>query len=99
MQVDRNDPNSVLWLQQALARVIYWRVSLDPTGEFDSATRKAIGLFQLQNNLSQTLEPDTETIARIEQELAVLDTQPYKKKRQPIRPLPAPGTRLGDPIP
>jgi peptidoglycan hydrolase-like protein with peptidoglycan-binding domain len=91
MQVDLNNSNSVLWLQQALARVIPWHVQIDPTGEFDSATRKAVGVFQSQNNLPRTNAPDAETVAKIEQELAVLDAQPYKKKRRPPTPMGKPG--------
>jgi hypothetical protein len=42
--------------------------------------------------LPVTDEPDDATVAKIEQELAVLDTQPIKKKQRLRPPMRAPGT-------
>jgi peptidoglycan hydrolase-like protein with peptidoglycan-binding domain len=94
MHVDLNNPNAVLWLQQSLLRVVQGYVYLVTNGEFDALTRKAVHNFQEQNGLPLTSEPDTETVARIEQELAVLDAQPYKKKQR----LPLPKGKPGDPV-
>jgi peptidoglycan hydrolase-like protein with peptidoglycan-binding domain len=81
MQIDVNDPVFVLWLQQSLARVLLGHAHLDPTGEFDPATRKAVLRYQIENKLPQT-DLDEAIVARIKQDLAVLDSQPYKKKRR-----------------
>jgi peptidoglycan hydrolase-like protein with peptidoglycan-binding domain len=85
----------VLWLQQSLLRVVHGYVYLITTGEYDALTRKAVRNFQEQNGLPLTGEPDAPTVARIEQELIVLDAQPYKKKR---RGTPLPTGNPGDPV-
>jgi peptidoglycan hydrolase-like protein with peptidoglycan-binding domain len=96
MQVDKNDPNSVLWLQQALMRVLPGRAYIPPTGEYDAITSKVMTNFQQSNNLPMTGEPDAETVVKIEQELTVLDTQPFKKKRvERTLPTGKPGDRVG----
>lgn len=66
-----------------------------PTGEYGETTRKAVGKFQLQVGLPVTGEADATTVGQIEYELAVLDTQPYKKKGGP--PTPVTGNP-GDPV-
>jgi len=81
MQVDLNDPNSVLWLQQALMRVLPGRVHLNPTGQYEVETRKMVRVYQQQNNLPQTGEPDAVTVQKIAQDLAQLDRSPFKKKQ------------------
>lgn len=96
MQVDLDDPNTVLWLQQALPRVLAWRTYIDPTGEYDQPTRKGVTNFQTMNGIPATGEPDAATVARIEHELAVLDSQPYKKKRLPETSRPP--FKPGDPV-
>jgi len=84
MAHDINDPTFVLWLQQALARTVLGHVYVDPTGEFDDMTRKAINRYQYENGLARG-DLNAETIARIEQDIAVLDRQPFKKKRRPAK--------------
>jgi peptidoglycan hydrolase-like protein with peptidoglycan-binding domain len=96
MQVDKNDPNSVLWLQQALMRVSPGHAYIPPTGAYDAITIKVVTNFQRFSKLPETGEPDAETVARIEQELAVLDAQPYKKKRvERTLPVGKPGDQVG----
>jgi Putative peptidoglycan binding domain len=79
--VDTNDPVFVLWLQQALARVLLGHAHLDPTGQFDAATSKGVLRYQIENKLPQTGLDDA-TVARIKQDIALLDAQPYKKKQR-----------------
>jgi peptidoglycan hydrolase-like protein with peptidoglycan-binding domain len=94
MQVDPSNPDTVLWLQQSLHRVLPGRVSVDLNGQYDHMTEKMVGRFQGQNGLPVTGQADAATIAKIEQELAILDNQPFKKKQ-----LSRPSFRPGDPIP
>lgn len=95
MQVDPNDPNSVLWLQQSLLRVVLGRVFVEPTGTYDAPTLKAVSSYQEQNGLPVTGQADAATIHKIEQDLVVLDNQPYKRKQPPMRfPSGAPGTPI-----
>jgi hypothetical protein len=77
--IDTNDPVFVLWLQQSLARVLLGHSYLDPTGQFDTATIKGVLRYQIENKLPQTGLDDA-TVAKIKQDLALLDAQPYKKK-------------------
>lgn len=81
MQVDPNDPDSVLWLQQSLARVIAGRIHIEPTGHYDTMTRKAVETFQRRSALPVTGEVDLVTVQRIEQELEQLDQLGIKKKQ------------------
>lgn len=67
---------------------------MEPNGEYDALTRKAVKNFQEQNALPITGEPDADTVARIEQELAILDSQPFKKKQRPLPPIGNPGDPL-----
>lgn len=95
MQVDLNDPNSVLWLQQSLLRVVLGRVFVEPTGTYDPPTRKTVSNYQAQNDLPVTGEADAATIKKIEDDLVVLDSQPYKRKQPPVRfPSGPPGTLI-----
>jgi Putative peptidoglycan binding domain len=79
--IDTNDPVFVLWLQQSLARVLLGHSYLDPTGQFDNATIKGVLRYQIENKLPQTGLDDA-TVAKIKQDLALLDAQPYKKKQR-----------------
>lgn len=91
MQVDPNDPNTVLWLQQSLLRVLPGRNFIEPTGQFDAITHKGVARFQDLHGLPVTGEPDVETATQIEQELVALDGQPFKKKQLSARERPVPG--------
>jgi Putative peptidoglycan binding domain len=44
-------------------------------------TEKMVSRFQEHHALPVTGQADAATIAKIEQELAILDSQPYKKKQ------------------
>ena len=77
-----DDPNWVLWLQQALMRVVIGNVYIDANGQFDYKTRKALTAYQRQNKLPPTGEITADIVDRIEKELAVLDKLPNKKKQQ-----------------
>jgi peptidoglycan hydrolase-like protein with peptidoglycan-binding domain len=94
MQVDPNNPDTVLWLQQSLLRVVLGRVFVFPSGEYDNLTYKAVRIYQEQNDLPVTGDPDAATITKIEQDIAQLDGQPYKMKRGPERIW----GRPGDPV-
>jgi putative peptidoglycan binding protein len=95
MQVDPSNPNEVLWLQQSLHRVLPGRVSVDLHGQYDRMTEKMVGRFQDLHGLPVTGQADAATIAKIEQELAILDGQPFKKKQVPRPALPL---QPGDPV-
>jgi peptidoglycan hydrolase-like protein with peptidoglycan-binding domain len=97
MQVDRNEPNSVLWLQQSLLRAVRGRVSVRPSGMYDMPTTKAVQNYQEQNGLPSTGEPDAATIAKLEQDIAELDAQPFKMKRSTLRPAEGPPDTLISP--
>ena len=69
MPFDSNDPNSVLWLQNALTRMPGYAGG-PPSGKHDKETHKAIIRYQKRRGLPATGDADADTVQKIEQDLA-----------------------------
>lgn len=76
MKVYLDDPATVLWLQQALVRVV--PTDLELTGVYDIHTRKEVIQYQARRFLTKTGVPDDATVEKLEQELA----QPEPQRRR-----------------
>ena len=66
--IDPSDRAAVLWLQSALGELTHGRHGVS-IGKMDELTKKALIIFQIQQKLPVTGEPDETTLQKINQEL------------------------------